>query len=83
MRFKEKIAIVTGGSKGLGKVIAKQLVQEGASVVINGRDMNALEKAVQDIKAFGEQVSAIQTDVSNSDDVNSMVEKVIKKYEKD
>lgn len=80
MRFKEKIAIVTGGSKGLGKVMAKQLVQEGASVVINGRDMNALEGAVQDIKACGEKISAIQTDVSNSDDVHAMVEKVIQKH---
>ena len=82
MRFKEKIAIVTGGSKGLGKVIAKQLVQEGASVVINGRDMNALEEAAQEIKEFGEQVSAIQTDVSISKDVNAMVAQVIKKYER-
>ncbi len=82
MKFKEKIAIVTGGSKGLGKVIAKQLVQEGASVVINGRDMNALEEAVQEIKAFGKQVSAIQTDVSVSEDVNAMVAQVVKKYER-
>ena len=50
MRFKEKVAIVTGGSRGLGKVIAQQLAREGASVVINGRDMNALEEAAQEIR---------------------------------
>jgi 3-oxoacyl-[acyl-carrier protein] reductase len=80
MRFKENIAIVTGGSKGLGKVIAKQLTQEGATVVINGRDMDALEKAAQEIKQEGGQVTAIQTDVSNSQAVTAMIDKVLEDY---
>ena len=57
MRFKEQIALVTGGSKGLGKIIAKQLVKEGATVIINGRDMDALDCieevfAPESIRAF-------------------------------
>jgi len=64
MRFQGKVAIVTGGSKGIGKAIAKQLAHEGASVVINGRDMNALEGATQEIRREGGQITAIQADVS-------------------
>jgi 3-oxoacyl-[acyl-carrier protein] reductase len=77
MRFKGKVAIVTGGSKGLGKVIAKQLAREGASAVINGRDMNALEEAAQEIRQEGGRITAIQTDVSKSGDVKVMIDKVI------
>jgi len=80
MRFKGQVAIVTGGSRGLGKVIAKQLLQEGASVVINGREMNTLEEAVQELKQSGGQITSLQADISKSEDVNAMVEKVIKKY---
>lgn len=82
MRFKEKIAIVTGGSKGLGKVIAKQLVREGATVIINGRDINALEEATREIKKIGESIFAIQTDVSVSKDVSAMVEQVVERYQR-
>jgi 3-oxoacyl-[acyl-carrier protein] reductase len=80
MRFKGKVAIVTGGSKGLGKVIAKQLAKEGAATVINGRDMNALKKATQEIRQDGGQINAIQADVSNSGDVETMIDKVIEDH---
>ena len=80
MRFKGKVAIVTGGSKGLGKVIAKQLVQEGASVIINGRDISLLEKATEEIRKEGGQITAIQADVTNSGDVQTMVDKVIEDH---
>ena len=80
MRFKGQVAIVTGGSKGLGKIIAKQLAQEGASVVINGRDMNALEEAAREIRQESGQITAIQADVSKSGDVKSMIEKVVEDY---
>jgi len=80
MRFQGKVAIVTGGSKGIGKAIAKQLAHEGASVVINGRDMNALEEATQEIRREGGQITAIQADVSKSEDVKAMIDKVIEDY---
>lgn len=82
MRFQGKVAIVTGGSKGIGKAIAKQLAHEGASVVINGRDMNALEEATQEIRREGGQITAIQADVSKSEDVKAMIDKVIEDYDR-
>jgi 3-oxoacyl-[acyl-carrier protein] reductase len=80
MRFKEQIALVTGGSKGLGKIIAKQLVKEGATVIINGRDMDALEEAIQEISQEGKQITAIKGDVSKSGDVKAMIERVIEDH---
>jgi NAD(P)-dependent dehydrogenase (short-subunit alcohol dehydrogenase family) len=80
MRFKGKVAIVTGGSKGIGKVIAKQLAQEGASTVINGRDMDALEKATREIGQEGGRITAIQADVSNRGDVETMIDKIIEDH---
>ena len=80
MRFKGKVAIVTGGSKGLGKVIAKQLAQEGASTIINGRDMDALEETTQEIRQAGGRINAIQADVSNSGDVEAMIDKIIEDH---
>ncbi len=82
MRFQGKVAIVTGGSKGIGKAIAKELAHEGASVVINGRDMNALEEATQEIRREGGQITAIQADVSKSEDVKAMIDKVIEDYDR-
>jgi len=51
MRFKDKVAIVTGGGSGIGKETAKRLVAEGASVVLNGRDMAKLETTANEISA--------------------------------
>ena len=80
MRFKDQIALVTGGSKGLGKIIAKQLVQEGANVIINGRDMDALKEAIREISQDGDRITATRGDVSKSGDVKAMIEKVIEDH---
>jgi NAD(P)-dependent dehydrogenase (short-subunit alcohol dehydrogenase family) len=53
MRLKNKTAVVTGASKGIGKAIAESYAKEGASVVLASRSLNALEEAVKDIKAKG------------------------------
>jgi 3-oxoacyl-[acyl-carrier protein] reductase len=77
MLVKDKVAIVTGGSRGLGKAIAMTLVKEGAKVSIWGRTLETLEKAAQELKAEGGDVLVIRTDVSDSAQVNSSVQKVL------
>src|SRR6202034_362041 len=56
MRFKDKIAIVTGGASGIGKEVATRFVAEGGSVVINGRNMAKAEAAALEIDPTGKRV---------------------------
>ena len=55
-RFVGKVAVITGSSSGIGKEIARRLVQEGARVVINSRDSSRVEAALRDIGANGEAI---------------------------
>src|SRR4030081_1722309 len=58
MRFQDKVAIVTGGSSGIGKEIATRFVTEGGSVVIIGRDVARAEAAAKEIDATGTRAVA-------------------------
>src|SRR5438132_624353 len=61
-KFQGKVAVVTGGSSGIGLATAKRFVEEGAFVYITGRRQTALDKAVS---LIGHSVTAVQADVSN------------------
>ena len=64
MRFQDKIAIVTGGSSGMGKEVATRFVSEGGSVVINGRNAQKAEAAAQEIDSTGMRVALYAGDIS-------------------
>ena len=81
-RLKDKVAIITGGGKGIGKAIAKAFVSEGAKVVIAATTLSKLEEAVKEFEAMGGQAKAIQTDVSDEQQVIRMVSEVIKTFGK-
>jgi NAD(P)-dependent dehydrogenase (short-subunit alcohol dehydrogenase family) len=69
-----KSAIVTGGSRGIGKAVARQLALEGASVAIVGRDRNALESAAAELSAeTGATIVAITCDTGSDESVRAMV----------
>jgi len=68
--------LITGGSRGLGLVIARQLVAEGAGVAICGRDEATLERARQELSASGGRVRAMACDVSRQDEVERLVARV-------
>lgn len=79
----DKVAIVTGASRGIGREIALCLAEKGASVVVNyaGNEKKANE-VVDQIKSMGQDAIAVQADVSNSEDVAAMVKATIDTYGK-
>lgn len=64
MRFQDKVAIVAGGTSGLGKEVATRFVAEGGSVVINGRDATKIEQAARRIDPSNKRVAVLAGDVA-------------------
>jgi NAD(P)-dependent dehydrogenase (short-subunit alcohol dehydrogenase family) len=68
-KLKEKVAVITGGSSGIGLAAAKKFVEEGAYVFIVGRRQSELDKAKAEI---GKNVTAVQADVADLDDLDRL-----------
>jgi NAD(P)-dependent dehydrogenase (short-subunit alcohol dehydrogenase family) len=69
MRLKDKVAIVTGGAKGLGRAFALRLSEEGAKVmVVTRKDMDNLQETVRQIKALGGDARLFRADVAKVED---------------
>jgi short-subunit dehydrogenase len=75
-----KTALVTGGSRGLGLVLARQLASEGARVAICARDREELERAVADLRQRGAEVFALPCDVTDRRQVKELIEVVTDRY---
>jgi 3-oxoacyl-[acyl-carrier protein] reductase len=82
MLLQDKVAIVTGGGRGMGKTIALTLAREGADVSIWGRTPATLEETAREIRALGRQALAIKTDVSDSSQVNQATDQVLSTWGK-
>ena len=79
--LQDKVAIITGGSDGIGKAAALSMANEGASVVIVARRQDVLDQARQEILAATEgQVTAISADVMEPGSAKSIVEKTLNQY---
>lgn len=78
MKLKDKIAIVTGASQGIGRGIALGLAQAGADVVVNcDRNIGGAEAVRDEIHTLGRRAEAIQGDVSRSNDVDRITQKTL------
>ncbi len=75
-RLRGKVALVTGGSRGLGLVLARHLADEGARIAICARDEQELADARYDLQTRGADVFAIPCDLRNRDEVQMMVARV-------
>ena len=73
MRLKNKVAIVTGGAKGLGRAFALRMAEEGAAVmVVTRKDMENLKQTVDTIRSMGGQAQFFQADVAKIEDTLAM-----------
>jgi NAD(P)-dependent dehydrogenase (short-subunit alcohol dehydrogenase family) len=77
---KKKIALVTGGNRGLGFETCRQLAQLGISIILSARDISKGEKAAKQLSDIGLDVVFYQLDVSNQNDINHISEQIIQQF---
>ena len=81
MRLKDKVAIVTGGAKGLGRAFALRLSEEGAKVMaVTRKDMDNLQETVRQIKALGGDARLFQADVAKVEDTLEMARATVEAW---
>ena len=72
-RLAGKVAVISGGSRGIGRAIAGRFVQEGARVVIGARDAASLERAVSELNASGEVARGVRADLATAEGVDALI----------
>ena len=78
MKLKDRVAIITGASRGIGSAIAKRFAKEGAKVVINyNQSEDKASRLVDEIRMNGGQALAVRADVSKPDEVKQLVKKTV------
>jgi len=80
LRLTDKVAVVTGSSRGIGKAIATGLAAEGCRVTLCARDAEALERTAAELRATGAQVLAVIADVGKPEDPARVVEETMRAF---
>ncbi len=81
MKFKDKVVLVTGGSRGIGRATALAFAKEGANIIVNYvNHKEAASATVVDIENMGAQAIAVQADVSIEADVKRLIEEAVKQF---
>jgi len=82
MKVKNKIAIVTGSGRGIGKSTVLELAKEGAKVVVSDIDIKECQNVCDEIKKIGSDAIAVKCDISKKSDVDAMIKKTMQKFQK-
>ena len=83
MNLKNKTAILTGGTKGIGRAIAEALLHEGVSVCIAARSQKEIDRAVRELNQNGQgRATGLRCDVRNYDQVNSLINFAVKEFDR-
>jgi NAD(P)-dependent dehydrogenase (short-subunit alcohol dehydrogenase family) len=79
-RFENKVALVTGGTSGIGKATAVSFAKEGAHVILTGRRQKEGEEVASEIKKMGGEAIFIQADFSKETEIKNVIDSILKKY---
>lgn len=77
MKFKGKVALITGSTRGIGKAFALGFAKEGADVIVHGRNLEKAKAVAEEVQGLGVKSLAIAGDVSLSQDVTRMVDEAV------
>ncbi len=80
MKLRDKVAIITGASKGIGKAIAVRYAEEGAAVVVASRSEDLLASIAQQIRDSGSRALALPLDVRRPESVEAVVQKTVSEF---
>ncbi len=80
--LKGKVAVVTGGGRGIGKFIATGLAEAGADIVIASRKVQNCEKVCDELKVLGGKTLAVKCDMASDDDIKGLVDATMKEFGK-
>jgi NAD(P)-dependent dehydrogenase (short-subunit alcohol dehydrogenase family) len=81
-RFEDKVALITGSAKGLGREIARLFAEEGANISISDIDKEGIKKTGEDFKSAGFKVVSTKMDISNPFEIKEMIDSTIRKFGK-
>ena len=82
MRLKDKVALITGGARGIGQAIAMTFAREGADIVVADVNLEIAQKTASEIESLGRKAMALEMDVTNYDLVESGINKILDKMGK-
>ena len=82
MRLKDKVALITGGARGIGQAIAMAFAKEGADIVVADVNLEVAQKTASEIESLGRKALALEMDVTNYEKVEEGINKILDKMGK-
>jgi len=80
VKLKNRVAIVTGGSQGIGRAIALAFAKEGARLCLSSRSQDKLDSVADEIREMGEAALAVRADITREEDVGVLVRQVVEHF---
>ena len=80
MRFQDKVVLITGGGGGIGKAAARRFLEEGASVVLNGRRKEVLDRAKDELAAYHDRIAVVAADASKRPAAQELVDQAVEMF---